>query len=59
MIAYASRQLKKHEVNYPTYDLKLVAIVFALKNWRHYLYGETCQIFTDHKSLKYLHLKRA
>ncbi|KAH9763231.1 Endonuclease [Citrus sinensis] len=54
VIAYASRQLKNHEQNYPTPDLELVAIVFALKIWRHYLYGETCEIFTDHKSSKYL-----
>ena len=54
VIAYASRQLKKHETNYPTHDLELAAVVFALKIWRHYLYGETCRIFTDHKSLKYL-----
>ncbi|WRX14200.1 Reverse transcriptase domain - like 10 [Theobroma cacao] len=54
VIAYASRQLKKHETNYPTHDLELAAVVFALKIWRHYLYGERCRIFTDHKSLKYL-----
>ena len=54
VIVYASRQLKKHKTNYPTHDLELAAVVFALKIWRHYLYGETCQIFTDHKSLKYL-----
>ena len=54
IIAYASRQLKKHETNYPTHDLELAAVVFALKIWRHYLYRETCQIFIDHKSLKYL-----
>ncbi|KAL4334328.1 hypothetical protein GQ457_07G004790 [Hibiscus cannabinus] len=54
MLAYASRQLKPHELNYPTHDLELAAIVFALKNWRHYLYGEKCHMFTDHKSLKYL-----
>ena len=54
VVAYASRQLKKHELNYPTYDLELAAVIFALKTWRHYLYGATCQIFTDHKSLKYL-----
>ncbi|OMO99999.1 Integrase, catalytic core [Corchorus capsularis] len=54
VIAYASRQLKKHEENYPTHDLELAAVVFALKIWRHYLYGEQCQVFTDHKSLKYL-----
>ena len=52
--AYASRQLKKHETNYSTHDLELAAVVFALKIWRHYLYGETCKIFTDYKSLKYL-----
>ncbi|KAM2154836.1 hypothetical protein ACFX1Q_046598 [Malus domestica] len=51
VIAYASRQLKNHERNYPTHDLELAAIVFALKIWRHYLYGEKCRIFTDHKSL--------
>ncbi|KAI5335475.1 hypothetical protein L3X38_025608 [Prunus dulcis] len=54
VIAYASRQLKRHEMNYPVHDLELAAVVFALKIWRHYLYGATCQIFTDHKSLKYL-----
>ena len=53
-VAYASRQLKSHEKNYPTHDLELAAIVFALKIWRHYLYGEKCYIYTDHKSLKYL-----
>ena len=54
VIAYASRQLKKHEVNYPTHDLELAAVVFALRIWRHYLYGVPCKIFTDHKSLQYL-----
>ena len=54
VIAYTSRQLKKYEANYPTRDLELVVVVFALKIWRHYLYRETCQIFIDHKSLKYL-----
>ena len=54
VIAYASRQLKPHEMNYPTHDLELAAIIFALKLWRHYLYGEKCRIFTDHKSLQYL-----
>ena len=54
MVAYASRQLKSHEKNYPTHDLELDAIVFALKIWRHYLYGEKCFIYTDPKSLKYL-----
>ena len=53
VIAYASRQLKDYEKNYPTHDLELAAVVFALKIWRHYLYGERCEIYTDHKSLKY------
>ncbi|KOM26093.1 hypothetical protein LR48_Vigan230s000400 [Vigna angularis] len=53
-VAYASRQLKIHERNYPTHDLELAAVVFALKIWRHYLYGSTFQVFSDHKSLKYL-----
>ncbi|KAL4011419.1 hypothetical protein IC575_028477 [Cucumis melo] len=53
VVAYASRQLKSHEQNYPTHDLELAAVVFALKIWRHYLHGEKIQIFTDHKSLKY------
>jgi len=54
VIAYASRQLKTHEVNYPTHDLELGAVVFALKIWRHYLYGVKFLVYTDHKSLKYL-----
>ena len=54
IIAYVSRQLKKHETNYPIHDLELAAVIFALKIWKHYLYGKTCQIFTDHKRLKYL-----
>ena len=54
VIAYASRQLKKHEENYLTHDLELAAVVFALKIWRHYLYGIPCRIFTDHKSLQYI-----
>ena len=58
VIAYASRQLKPHEMNYPTHDLELAAIIFALKIWRHYLYGEKCKIFTDHKSLQYLFTQR-
>ena len=56
--AYASRQLKPHEKNYPMHDLELATIVFALKIWRHYLYGEKCFIYTDHKSLKYLPSQR-
>ena len=58
MVAYASRQLKPHEKNYPTHDMELAAIVFALKIWRHYLYREKCFIYTDHKSLKYLPSQR-
>ena len=54
VIAYASRQLRPYEQNYPTYDLEMAAIVFALKIWRYYLYGEKFEIFTDHKSLKYI-----
>ena len=54
VVAYASRQLKTHEQNYPTHDLELAAVVFALKKWRHYLYGEKYKSFNDHKSLKYL-----
>ena len=54
IIAYASRQLRFHEVNYPTHDLELAAVVFALKIWRHYLYGVTFEVFSDHKSLRYL-----
>ncbi|GAU48856.1 hypothetical protein TSUD_288630 [Trifolium subterraneum] len=54
VVAYASRQLKVHERNYPTHDLELAAVVFALKVWRHYLYGSRFEVFSDHKSLKYL-----
>ena len=54
VVADASRQLKKHEQNYPTHDLEMAAVVFSLKIWRHYLYGVTCKIYTDHKSLKYI-----
>ncbi|WVZ96060.1 hypothetical protein U9M48_041743 [Paspalum notatum var. saurae] len=54
VIAYAFRQLRKHEANYPTHDLELAAVVHALKIWRHYLLGNTCHIYTDHKSLKYI-----
>ena len=54
VVAYASRQLKKHEENYPTHDLELAEVVHALKIWRHYLIRNKCEIFTDHKSLKYI-----
>ena len=52
--SYASRQLRPHELNYPTHDLELEVVVFALKIWRHYLYGAWCEIYADHKSLKYI-----
>jgi len=58
VIAYASIQLKTYEVNYAMHDLELVFVVFALRIWRHYLYRSRTQIFTDHKSLKYLMLQK-
>ena len=54
VVSYASRQLRKHEVNYPEHDLELAAVVHALKIWRHYLISHRCEIYTDHKSLKYI-----
>ena len=54
VVAYAFRKLKIHEKNYPTHDLELAAVVFVLKIWRHYLYGSRFEVFSDHKSLKYL-----
>jgi hypothetical protein len=54
VVAYSSRELKTHERNYPTHDLELAAVVCALKTWRHYLYGQKCDIYMDHKSLKYI-----
>lgn len=54
VIAYTTRQLKPNEANYPTHDLELGAVVFALKIWRHYLYEVRCIIYMDHKSLRYL-----
>jgi hypothetical protein len=54
MVPYASRQLRKHEMNYLTDDLELAAVVHALKIWRHYLMGKRCELYTDHKSLKYI-----
>lgn len=54
VIAYASRQLKPHGTGYPTHDLKLRAVVFALNIWRHYLYGIRFTIYTDHKSLRHI-----
>ncbi|GJY20597.1 putative reverse transcriptase domain-containing protein [Tanacetum coccineum] len=58
VIAYASRQLKVHEKNYTTHDLELGSVVFALKIWRHYLYGTRCIVFTDHKSLQHMRQRR-
>src|SRR6185503_8865531 len=54
VIAYASRQLRPHVQNYPTHDLEFAAVVHALKIWRHYLIENKCEIYTDHKSLKYI-----
>ena len=54
VVAYASRQLRVHEKNYPTHDLEFAAVVFVLKIWRHYLNGSKFEVFSDHKSLKYL-----
>jgi hypothetical protein len=54
VVAYSSRQLKVHEKNYPIHDLELAAVVHALKTWRHYLYGQKCDVYTNHKSLKYI-----
>nr|GFC04890.1 putative reverse transcriptase domain-containing protein [Tanacetum cinerariifolium] len=54
VIAYASRQLRTHEENYTTHDLELGAVVFALRLWRHYLYGTKCVVYTDHQSLQYI-----
>ena len=54
VISYASRELKVHEKKYPTHDLDLEEVVFALKIWRHYLYGVHVDVFTDNKSLQYV-----
>jgi hypothetical protein len=54
VITYSSRQLHRHEEHYPTHDLELAAVVHVLKIWRHYLLGNICHIYTDHKSLKYI-----
>jgi hypothetical protein len=54
VVAYASRQLRKHEEKYPTHDLELAAVVHALKIWRHYIIGKRCDVYSDHKSLKYI-----
>jgi hypothetical protein len=57
MIAYALRQLRKYEVHYPTHDLELAAVVYTLKIWRHYLMRKKCELYTDHKSLKYIFIQ--
>ncbi|XP_066162190.1 uncharacterized protein [Oryza sativa Japonica Group] len=57
VVAYASRQLRPHEKNYPTHDLELAAVVHALKIWCHYLFGTRTEVYTDHKSLKYIFTK--
>ena len=57
-MAYGSRQLKNHEQNYPAHDMELAVVVFTLKIWRHYLYGEQFEVFSDHKSLKYIFTQR-
>ena len=54
MVAYASRKMNSYERNYPTNDLELVVVIFALKIWRHFMFDETYEIYTDHKSLKYM-----
>ena len=54
LVVYASRQLKPHEKNYSAHDFEVAAVVFALKIWRHHLYGVKFEVFSDHKSLKYL-----
>ena len=58
VVAYGSCQLKNHEQNYPTHDMELAAIVFALKIWRHYLYDKEFEVYSDHKSLKYIFTQR-
>ena len=54
VVAYSFRQLKNHEQNYPTHDMELAAVAFTLKIWCHYLYGEEFEVYSDHKSLKYI-----
>jgi hypothetical protein len=53
VVAYASRQLRKHEEKYPTHDLDLAAVVHALKIWRYYIIGKRCEVYSNHKRLKY------
>ena len=58
VVAYGSYQLKNHEQNYPTHDMELAAVVFSLRIWCHYLYGEEFDVYSDHKSLKYIFTQR-
>ena len=58
VVAYGSRQCKNHDQSYPAHDMELAAIVLDLKAWRHYLYGEQFEVFSDHKSLKYIFTQR-
>ena len=58
VVAYGSHKLKNHEQYYPTHDMELATIVFALKIWRHYLYGEQFEVYSDHKILKYICMQR-
>ena len=58
LVSYGSRHLKNHEQNYPTHDMELAAVVFALKIWHHYLYDEEFEVYSDHKSLKYIFTQR-
>jgi hypothetical protein len=57
VVSYASRHLRKHEENYPTHDLELATVVHALKIWRNYLIGHRCEIYSDHRSLKYIFMQ--
>jgi hypothetical protein len=57
VVSYASRQLRKHEENYPTHDLELAIVVHALKIWKHYLIGHQCETYSDHKSIKYISMQ--
>ena len=54
VVAYGSRQLKNCEQHYPTHDMELADIVFALKIWHHYLYGKQFEVYSDHKSPRYI-----
>ena len=58
VVAYGSHQLKNHEQNYPTHNMELATVVFALKIWRHYLYGKQFEMYSDQKSIKYIFTQR-